>query len=98
MIKFIEYTGKYPNLCTGILTLDIDGEIVTFGGWGGYQPFWYSGGKCGFLDSNYDETYCETKEWNLNKSALPNKYKNMGKELIQIFNKNVRWGCCGGCI
>lgn len=26
-IKFISYTGKYPNLCSGVLTLDVtDGE------------------------------------------------------------------------
>lgn len=30
-IKFISYTGKYPNLCDGILTLEIDGEQVSFG-------------------------------------------------------------------
>ncbi len=30
-IKFIDYTGKYPNLCSGILTLSIDGKIVKFG-------------------------------------------------------------------
>ena len=25
-VKFISYTGKYPNLCGGILTLEIDGK------------------------------------------------------------------------
>ena len=25
-VKFISYTGKYPNLCSGIITLEIDGE------------------------------------------------------------------------
>ena len=25
-VKFISYTGKYPNLCCGDLTLEIDGE------------------------------------------------------------------------
>ena len=30
-IKFISYTGDYPNLCNGCLTVEIDGEIVKFG-------------------------------------------------------------------
>ena len=30
-VKFISYTGKYPVLCCGVLTLEIDGEIVEFG-------------------------------------------------------------------
>lgn len=32
MIKFVEYTGKYPNLCSGILVLDVDGKEYVFGG------------------------------------------------------------------
>ena len=30
-VKFISYTGKYPNLCSGILTLEIDGKEYKFG-------------------------------------------------------------------
>ena len=30
-VEFISYTGRYPNLCSGILTLRIDGKEVTFG-------------------------------------------------------------------
>ena len=100
-IKFISYDGEYPNLCSDTLTLDIDGEIVTFGyeyGKVNYPQFWYSGGSCGFLGCNYDETYCNKGEWELDETVLPDKYKNIGKELIQVFNKNVRWGCCGGCL
>lgn len=28
MVEFVSYTGEYPNLCSGILTVKIDGEIV----------------------------------------------------------------------
>ena len=29
-IKFISYNGDYPNLCSGILTIEINGEIEKF--------------------------------------------------------------------
>lgn len=30
-VKFISYTGRYPNLCSGVLTLEIDGVPYKFG-------------------------------------------------------------------
>ena len=30
-VKFISYTGEYPNLCRGVLTLEIDGKQYKFG-------------------------------------------------------------------
>jgi hypothetical protein len=30
-VKFIRYTGRYPNLCSGELTIEVDGKIYTFG-------------------------------------------------------------------
>ena len=30
-VKFISYTGEYPNLCRGVLTLEIDGIQYKFG-------------------------------------------------------------------
>ena len=30
-VKFISYTGEYPNLCSGVLTLAIDGKKSKFG-------------------------------------------------------------------
>ena len=30
-VKFISYTGKYPNLCSGVLTLEINGVEYKFG-------------------------------------------------------------------
>lgn len=97
-IKFVSYDGEYPNLCTGILTLEIDGEKKTFGYAGcDYRDFWTSGGRCGFLN-DYSDTYLEQNEWIINKNALPNELKNRYKEIKELFNKNVRWGCCGGCL
>lgn len=59
-IEFISYTGKYPNLCSGVLTLKIDDKIVHFGYEEDYEPFWESGGRCGF---DGDGGYCYGGEW-----------------------------------
>ena len=104
MVEFVSYTGKYPNLCRGVLTLCIDGEEVRFGhdyfeSWktdGNYDEFWATGGTCGFYADGED--YVDHDEWQLVKSNLPEKYKLYGEELINVFNENVRWGCCGGCL
>lgn len=31
-IEFVEYTGKYPNLCSGILTIKVDNVPYSFDG------------------------------------------------------------------
>ena len=31
-IEFVEYTGRYPNLCSGILVLSVNGKEYIFGG------------------------------------------------------------------
>ena len=104
-VKFVEYTGEYPNLCRGILTLIIDKEIVNFGhnyrsNWetdGNYDSFWISGGGCGFND-NYTRSYTKEGEWVIDVAKLPEKYQKYAREIDEVFNDNVEWGCCGGCI
>ncbi len=95
-VKFISYTGKYPNLCSGILTLEIDGKTYVFG----YNtkrlktdgaPFWRSGseGRCSYL---YES------EWVIDVSKLPEKLRRFAAEIDKVFNDNVEHGCCGGCL
>lgn len=86
-VKFISYDGKYPNLCSGTLRLEIDGEIVVF------KPenrFWYSGG-------DVNDTIHQG-EWVIYQSDLPDKYKTYVADIYQVFNENVEFGCCGGCV
>ena len=105
MIEFVSYTGKYPNLCNGILTLNIDGKLVEFGhdytkSWEELEkdnpPFWQSGGNCG-IRVDGDE-YCEDGPWEIDEERIPEEYKKYAKEIRKIFNENVQFGCCGGCI
>lgn len=100
-VEFISYTGKYPNLCGGELTLKIDDEEVKFGitidAKTGekiediYPIFWSSGG-------GIDKNYCAyQEEWIIDASELPEEYRKYAREIDEVFNTNVRHGCCGGC-
>ena len=45
-VEFVSYSGKYPCLCMGAVTLKIDGEEVKFGNKYshkdvGYPTFWH---------------------------------------------------------
>lgn len=93
-VKFISYTGGYPNLCSGILTLEIEGNTVTFGPTykkSQYPNFWASGGNCDW-DGNIT-----SGPWIIGPDLLPVEYQAYADEIEEVFNANVPWGCCGGC-
>ena len=93
-IEFKSFTGKYPNLCTGDLTLLIDGKEVTFGSAGcDYRYFWVTGGS---VDCKSDSV--SKGPWALSDKYLPTHLKPFGQQLIDVFNNNVKQGCCGGCL
>lgn len=97
-VIFISYTGKYPNLCGGVLTLEIDGERATFGTRDEdvmFGKFWESGG-CFFADSEEEGT--ESGRWKIDSRDLPVQFRKYAREIAHVFNANVEYGCCGGCI
>lgn len=101
-VQFISYTGKFPNLCSGILTLQIDGKIYTFGNKYSYDnvdfdKFWYSSGSCGFTN-NYKREYVNTGEWVIDVSRIPKQFRTYATIIDSLFNSNVSHGCCGGCL
>ena len=112
-IKFISYSGKYPNLCRGQLIVKIDGKTVKFGhdtynykcsndinipaSDGAFESFWESGGSC-YFTNNYADEHVNSGAWIINKEELPDKYRKYSDILNQIFNENVERGCCGGCL
>lgn len=103
-VEFISYTGRFPNLCRGVLTLKIDGEEVSFGHDGkfnfstrkyndtNFDDFWSSGGG---ITSGYN-TY--KGEWEVDVNDLPEQYRKYAAEIDEVFNCNVPYGCCGGCV
>lgn len=81
MIEFIDYTGKYPTLCMGILTVKINDKTYKFGENENtynfttntykedcYPQFWTSGGSVEMRIDDNDEmiTYCGNGDWQLN--------------------------------
>ena len=97
-IKFISYDGKFPNLCSGRLVLSVDCIPYTFGYRPyDYEPFWSSGGSCGFYN-NYEDSYITYGKWTINAGRLPEELKQYANEIIELFNSNVPYGCCGGCL
>lgn len=97
-VEFISYTGKYPNLCSGTLTLKIDGVEYKFHAWEYdnktvFPKFWSSGGG---IRENYEGTY--EGEWQINVNDIPEQFRKYAREIDAAFNENVPYGCCGGCI
>lgn len=97
-VKFISYNGKYPCLCTGVLTLEIDGVQYKFGNEdeADFNSFWITGGSIAH-DShwNWDVRH---GEWKIDVERLPEQFRELASEIDAVFNENVPYGCCGGCI
>lgn len=100
-VKFVSYTGEYPNLCSGILALEIDGIEYTFGSsWkdhkADFDRFWDSGGSVKAYE-NWNSNIGHG-EWNIDVNKLPEQFCKYAQEIDEVFNNNVQYGCCGGCV
>lgn len=104
MVEFVSYTGRFPNLCSGILTVKIDGQQLTFGGYKGDTDFpriWCSGGSVRF-DKDW-EAHVTKGAWECLYSPsdinrFPPIVSNNIEHIIKVMNKHVPHGCCGGCV
>ena len=113
-IKFVSYDGKYPNLCSGILVLEIDNQKI-------YGKYCLSSGGSAGVDFSGEESeeYCtegpwevkfdefwknpiDSDDWNFyqnNEKILEDFFSDEDrKKITELVNENVEWGCCGGCI
>jgi len=103
-VKFVSYDGKFPNACSGTLILEIDGKTVTFGNTyrepkPDYPSFWCSGGSVSFDDQWNENVTSGPWEFSSYESdMLPDNFKENKDLLLKVFNENVPWGCCGGCV
>ena len=86
----IIYTGQWPCLCHGVLIVTVNGVEYEFPD-GAMRP----GGSVFF-----DDDYCEhvtVAPWRV--YAWPDNFpENMKRRVVCAINRNVPWGCCGGCV
>lgn len=86
-VKFVSYTGKWPNLCSGTLTLKVNGQLRT-----DFELI--SGGGCGF-DNHWEDSWISNGSWTV---IVPDDLKDLKDEITEVVNENVPEGCCGGCL
>ena len=86
----IKYNGSYPNLCSGKLIVEVDDKV-----WHFPEFCLSSGGEC-YIESDGSECV-EQGPWTI--IDYPKDFpENLKEELTALVNKQVPWGCCGGCI
>ncbi len=94
-VEFVSYDGRFPNLCRGTLVLRIDGREVSFD-YLSRNDFWESGGDVYFTE-DWEDVVMQG-EWELRLEWVPDEYREYAQEMIDVFNANVEFGCCGGCV
>ncbi len=110
-IEFVSYDGEYPCLCYGKLVVRINGDLFSFNGKynckdikvenNDLQSIWISGGRIDFND-DYSDYTVGTGNWTLSEFLHENDFpKIVWKNrlgIIDVMNRNVPRGCCGGCV
>ena len=90
-LEFVKYTGEWPNLCSGELTIR-EGDKE----WTLPAHACISGG-CVWFDDGWLE-HVEEGPWHIDQDRLPDELKRRVDEISDLMNDNVRHGCCGGCV
>ena len=97
-IEFVSYDGEYPMLCHGNLVLKINGKKFEFDDTH-YPKFWSSGGEVSFDDDWNEEVTQDEWYWRcFEENKLPKIILDNKELIMEIFNENVPFGCCGGCV
>ena len=89
-LEFVSYDGSYPNLCSGILKMRLDGVDITF------PAYCLMSGGSVWFDDDYNENV-DKGEWRITEypDYFPEELKAQAEALV---NENVPLGCCGGCV
>lgn len=94
MIKeIISYDGKYPTLCGGTLKVILDnGEELKIS-----DPC--TSGGCICRSEDWD-MWAEQGDWQIGYGLESNEILTPEdkQKVVDWFNANVPYGCCGGCI
>ena len=89
-LRFISYDGSFPNLCSGVLILNLDGVDIQF------PDYCLSSGGHVSFDEEWNENV-SSGEWSISK--FPENFPvELQQEATNIVNENIPFGCCGGCV
>lgn len=92
VVEFVSYDGEYPNLCSGILTIRINGKEYEL------PEYCLESGGCVSFTEDYDEIVT-IGEWRLSDTfKLQKELEPYKEEILKVINENVPLGCCGGCV
>lgn len=84
IIEFVSYTGTWPNLCSGVLTLKIDGNEVKFGNddYDTYQEY---------VEDKNPPNFWHISPWGivLYYNMIPEEYQKYMSEILEVFSFNV---------
>lgn len=86
-IEFVSYTGRYPKLCRGDLTLLINGKKRVF------HNALFSLARV-YLHEGWQHWIATKAPWRV---LLPSDLSEYGEIIEECVNEHVPWGCCGGC-
>lgn len=87
----LTYSGKYPVLCFGKLTVTDNSEKT----WEFPEHCLSSGGHVWF-DNNWFE-HVERGSWTI--SEWPKDFpEELKTEVLELVNREIPRGCCGGCV
>ena len=89
-LTFVSYDGEYPNLCRGILILNLNGVDIKFP-----KCCLNSGGSVSFNKNYSEEVTNGPWSFDMWPKGFP---KNLKNKAVKLVNKNVLMGCCGGCV
>lgn len=106
-INLISYDGKYPNLCSGILTVDINGEVERFNHClenrernskerlEKYpdQGNWVFDPQINSYEGYFDEPDC----CYFKRQAEKPMKESTRLEIERMINQNILQSCCNGC-
>lgn len=93
-IEIVSYDGKYPNLCSGRLTLKVGGkEYVT-------QPGVLCVGDGAGCYGNSDGSYTvAVGDWCVAPDKLPKEIRRYAARIeVAVSEAGIERPCCGGCI
>ncbi len=87
----VRYNGAYPNLCSGQLSIIVDGASEYI-----FPDYCLSSGGSVWFDSEWSE-HVESGEWSICK--WPENFpEDLKPEVTYAVNSHISQGCCGGCV